>query len=192
MNAWALRPAVRRSKGTTTSSSTAAVPEQLGLALERRQQSRGAGRVQDGQRVGLEGDDGVGARDDLAVAQVDTVEGADRDAPRTGRGLRDGGRPWRSPPEAYDGLQGAVLPDGDGDRPVGVEEQTSSQSAAGGPRPRRPARGRRDGRRRRPGARRQEAQGVAEADHARGVGVGDVERADARPAQRQAVSPRAR
>ena len=33
-------------------------------------------------RVRLEGDDGVGAADDLAVAEVDAVEGADGDPPR--------------------------------------------------------------------------------------------------------------
>ena len=45
--------------------------------------SRGvaAGATTD-ERVRLEGQDGVGARDDLAVAEVDAVEGADRDAAR--------------------------------------------------------------------------------------------------------------
>jgi hypothetical protein len=75
----------------------------------------------DGRGVRLEGDDGVGAADDLAVAEVDAVEGADGDPARRGSHLGSGSP---SSAEPYDGLQQAVLAGlGDGHRAVGVGQQ---------------------------------------------------------------------
>ena len=47
---------------------------------------RGLG-MDDPERMGVEGEDRVGAADDLAVAEVDTVEGADGDPPRPWLGV---------------------------------------------------------------------------------------------------------
>ena len=71
----------------TTSSCDPELADELGLALERGQQARRAARGDDRRGVRLEGDDGVGAADDLAVAEVDAVEGADGDPARTGLDL---------------------------------------------------------------------------------------------------------
>src|SRR5919108_4470980 len=61
--------------------------DQVALDVERRDQLGGRLRVQDRERMGLECEDRVAAADDLAVAQMDAVEGADRDVARTGAGL---------------------------------------------------------------------------------------------------------
>ena len=56
--------------------------DHVALDLERHDQLRGRLRVKDAQRVGLERQDGVGPVDHLPVADMDAVEGADRDVPR--------------------------------------------------------------------------------------------------------------
>src|SRR3954447_10091376 len=55
---------------------------ELDLALERGQQARRASRGHHRRGMRLEGDHGVGVADDLAVAEMDPVEGAHRDAAR--------------------------------------------------------------------------------------------------------------
>ena len=61
--------------------------DELGLALERRQQPRLVPGRDDRGRVRVEGQHRVGARDHLAVPEVDAVERADGDAPRARLGL---------------------------------------------------------------------------------------------------------
>ncbi len=54
--------------------------DQLGLARERRQQLRRVLGRDDRDRVGIEREHAVRARDHLPMAEVHAVEGADRDA----------------------------------------------------------------------------------------------------------------
>ena len=64
--------------------------DHVALDLEGHDQLRQRRRVQDLERVGIEGEHGVGALDHRLVAAVDAVEGADRDLarPRLGVGQR--------------------------------------------------------------------------------------------------------
>ena len=71
------RPAPRTPSPSITSRLTANGHDQL---RQRR-------RVQDLERVGLEGEDGVGVVDHRLVAEVDAVEGADRDVARARLGV---------------------------------------------------------------------------------------------------------
>ena len=83
-NRSALREANSLSKGITTSSSTpspAIRSRLIGEVGEQLGQRVGMG---DRHRVGIEGQDGVAAPDDLPVADVDAVEGADGDLARPG------------------------------------------------------------------------------------------------------------
>ena len=66
--------------------------DHVSLDLERHDQLRQRRRVQDLERVRIEGEDGVGALDHRLVAEVDAVEGPDRDVVRgagsaSGRGV---------------------------------------------------------------------------------------------------------
>ena len=61
--------------------------DHVALDLERHDQLRRRLGVDDAERVRLEGQDGVGALDHLAVADVHAVEGADRDPSRARLGL---------------------------------------------------------------------------------------------------------
>ena len=56
--------------------------DHVALDREGHDQLRQRRRVQDLERVRLEGEDGVGALDHRLVAEVDAVEGADRDVAR--------------------------------------------------------------------------------------------------------------
>ena len=56
--------------------------DHVALDLEGHDQFRRRRRVQDFERVRVEGEDGVGALDHRLVAEVDAVEGADRDVAR--------------------------------------------------------------------------------------------------------------
>ena len=184
MKLCALRPANSASNGMTTSSCDAELADELGLALERRQQARRAARRDDRRGVRLEGDDGVGAADDLAVAEVDAVEGADGDAPRARLAPRRAG--------------------------VTFIRGTLRRASAGRPRGARrwpPARRRRPAGRARPRPRRrcvwpwparhagvgvdldarQEGERLLERQDALRIGVLDVERPDARAPQLLAV-----
>ena len=51
--------------------------------------------------MGLEGEDGVGALDHLAVADVNAVEGADRDLARPGLGVGELGHFHRHEPRTF-------------------------------------------------------------------------------------------
>ena len=61
--------------------------DHVALDLERHDQLRRRLGVDHAQRVRLEGEHGVGALDHLAVADVDAVEGADRDLARARLGV---------------------------------------------------------------------------------------------------------
>ena len=65
--------------------------DHVALDLERHDQLRRRLRVDDAQRVRFEGEHGVGALDDLAMADVNAVEGADRDPARARLGLAQRG-----------------------------------------------------------------------------------------------------
>ena len=65
--------------------------DHVALDLEGHDQLRGRLWVKDAQRVGLERQDGVGTIDHLPVADMDAVEGADRDVPRSAFGFRESG-----------------------------------------------------------------------------------------------------
>ena len=90
MKSSALRWANSSSKGITTSSSHPEALDHVALDLEGHDQLRQRRRVEDLERVRVEGEDGVGAVDHRLVAAVDAVEGADRDVarPRLGIGQR--------------------------------------------------------------------------------------------------------
>ena len=77
----------RLSNRITTSSRDAQAFDHVALDRERHDQLRQRRRVEDLERVRLEGEDGVGALDHLPVADVDAVEGADRDLARPGLGV---------------------------------------------------------------------------------------------------------
>ena len=76
--------------GITTSSVDAEALDHVALDLERHDQLRRRLGVDHAQRVRLEGEHRVGALDHLAVADVDAVEGADRDLARAPLGLGEG------------------------------------------------------------------------------------------------------
>ena len=61
--------------------------DHVALDLERHDQLRRRLRVDDAQRVRFEGEHGVGALDHLAMADVNAIEGADRDPARARLGL---------------------------------------------------------------------------------------------------------
>ena len=70
------------SNGITTSSSTPSPSITSRLIVERHDQLRRRLRVDDAQRMRLERQHGVGALDHLPVADVDAVEGPDRELAR--------------------------------------------------------------------------------------------------------------
>ena len=90
MNSSALRLANSSSKGITTSSSHPEPLDHVALDREGHDQLRQRRRVEDLERVRVEGEHRVGALDHRLVAAVDAVEGADRDVarPRLGVGQR--------------------------------------------------------------------------------------------------------
>ena len=103
--------------------------DQLGLAVEGRQQRRRGVRRDDGRRVRVEGQHGVGAADHLAVAQVHAVERADGDAPRAR--LRVGEPGDLHPAEPYGRLDAAALARlGDADRALLVFEDDRARRAS--------------------------------------------------------------
>ena len=61
--------------------------DHVALDLERHDQLRGRLGVDHRQRMGVEGQDGVGVVDHRLVAEVDAVEGPDRDVPVAGLGV---------------------------------------------------------------------------------------------------------
>ncbi len=126
------------SKGITTSSETPSSAISVGLRGERGQELGRRVRSDDRARVRLEGEHGVGAADDLAVAEVDTVELADREIARPPFGVGEPGDVSASlAAEAYDGLEQAVRT-GLGERDqAGVVAQPHRGARRCLPRPRR-------------------------------------------------------
>ena len=87
MKSSAVRCENSSSKGMTTSSSTPRPVDHVALHRERVDQLRRRRRAQHLERVRLEGEHGVGALDHRPVAEVDAVEGADRDVAGARLGL---------------------------------------------------------------------------------------------------------
>ena len=90
MNSSALRWANSLVEGDHDQLVDAEALDHVALDPEGHDQLRQRRRVEDLQRVGIEGEHGVGAVDHRLVAAVDAVEGADRDVarPRLGVGQR--------------------------------------------------------------------------------------------------------
>ena len=87
MNSSALCFATSSSKGMTTSSSTPSPSITSRLTAKGMISFGSRRRMQDLERVRVEGEDGVGAVDHRLVAEVDAVEGADRDVARARLGV---------------------------------------------------------------------------------------------------------
>ena len=172
------------SNGITTSSCTPRPGDQVGLGGQRRDQLRRLVRRDDRARVRLEGQDGVRAAHHLAVAEVDAVELADGDVARAGLRIGEPGD-LHQPRKPTTGLS-VPSPRGSARaiRPSGVDEpHDRAPPAVRGrnrhavPRPARVVARQRD--------RGQEPERVVERHEA--AGVGDVERADRRAPQLEAV-----
>ena len=206
MNCCAVRAAKSRSNGTTTSSCTPSDSTSAALRC-RSVSSRGAAPgATTAVGCGSNVSDRVGARDDLAMAEVHAVERPDGDAPRA-RLARRAGRDLH----ARKPTTGFRAPSLGSATAIGPSASTSSTgpppslpSPAGATVPgpasaRGPAGTRAAGHRDRHAVRgalrvvagephrRHEAQRVGERDDPRGVGVGDRERPDRRAPQLRAV-----
>ena len=120
--------------------------DELRLALQVGEQARRGARLHDGGRMRLERQDGVGARDDLAVAEVHAVERPDRDAPRARLDVGQARDLHARKPTT-----GFSAPSRGSATAIGPSASTSSTAAAPSPsRRRRRRRARRAARRRRP------------------------------------------